>query len=405
MFGTLVFIIGLLVSIAVHEAGHLLVAKRVGAGVSHFSIGFGPTLFSKRWGSTLYVLKAIPFGGFVRIIGMTPSSSIKADTPKISFLENRDAAILANRSELETDFYKLSVSRKTLTMFAGPAANMLLAAALLVVIVSLVGTPAPSTTIGVVSECVSVTACSDAASPSPALLAGLTAGTEIEKVNGVPISNWQDLADSIAASTPGSVIRLTVVDDTQTQRVVAVVVAANPQSATVGFLGISPAVTTTRVSPVVVPRLLVRQSRAVLGALSGFPVRVYSVFSDSLAGRQRTLDDPIGLVGAGRIGADIGSTALPFSHRLGQLLALLAGLNVSLAVFNLIPLLPLDGGHIALAWFEGARSRFARFRRRPIPPAVDMRRLQPLTYAVVLVFVVLSVLLLWADLVNPVTFG
>jgi membrane-associated protease RseP (regulator of RpoE activity) len=140
----------------------------------------------------------------------------------------------------------------------------------------------------------------------------------------------------------------------------------------------------------------------VLGAVLGFPLRVLETFGGTLRGEERDPAGPIGLVGVGRIGADIGDAPAPVSTRLGQLLVLLAGLNVSLGVFNLIPLLPLDGGHIALTWFEAARSRLARLRRRTDPGPVDMRKLMPLTNLVVAFFIVSTLLLVFADLVNPI---
>jgi membrane-associated protease RseP (regulator of RpoE activity) len=144
---------------------------------------------------------------------------------------------------------------------------------------------------------------------------------------------------------------------------------------------------------------------AVTRTLATFPLRVFSAFDDSLSGRERNMEDPVGLVGAGRIGADIGSADVPASYRLGQLLTLIAGLNISLAVFNLIPLLPLDGGHVALAFVDAARNATARLRRRPTPEPFDANRLLPLTRLVVTFLIVSSVILLFVDIANPVGVG
>lgn len=389
MLGVLVFVIGLFVSIAVHEAGHMLVARRSGGRVSEFMVGFGPKVFSFKRGHTRYGLKAIPFGGYVRILGMRPSGQGEP-------LETEEEKAVPGR-----DFYRLSAPRRTATLLAGPFSNLLLAGLLLTFVVSVLGVPAASSRIGVVRECVSSGACTAGALASPALIAGLQPGEEILALDGAPVSSWAEIADGIASRAPGDVLEVTV-GVGGSSRTVSALLAENPTSPGEGLLGISPEIVSERRAPTMVPRLLFEQSRRVLGAVLGFPVRVLETFGDSLRGAERDPAGPVGLVGVGRIGADIGDTPAPMNTRLGQLLVLLAGLNISLGVFNLIPLLPLDGGHIALTWFETLRSRLARMRRRADPGPVDMRRLMPLTNLVVAFFIVSTLLLVFADVVNPI---
>ena len=389
MLGILVFLVGLFVSIAVHEAGHMVAALRSGGRVSEFMVGFGPSIVSFKRGHTRYGLKAIPFGGYVRILGMRPSG------------QGDPAETEEEKAVPGEDFYRLSTPRRTVTLLAGPFANLLLAGVLLTFVVSVLGIPAASSRVGVVRECVSAVACSAEDSASPALLAGLQVGDKIVALDGVSVSSWDAISEGISSRTPGDTLEITIESDGVT-RTVKTLLAANPTAPDAALLGISPWIVSERRAPTMVPGLLIEQSRSVLIAVLGFPVRVLETFGDSLRGEERDPAGPIGLVGVGRIGADIGDAPAPMSTRLGQLLVLLAGLNVSLGVFNLIPLLPLDGGHIALTWFETLRSRLARMRRHADPGPVDMRRLMPLTNIVIAFFIVSTVLLLFADVVNPV---
>jgi membrane-associated protease RseP (regulator of RpoE activity) len=389
MLGILVFLVGLFVSIAVHEAGHMVAARRSGGRVSEFMVGFGPSIVSFKRGHTRYGLKAIPFGGYVRILGMRPSG------------QGDPAETEEEKAVPGEDFYRLSTPRRTVTLLAGPFANLLLAGVLLTFVVSVLGIPAASSRVGVVRECVSAVACSAEDSASPALLAGLQVGDKIVALDGVSVSSWDAISEGISSRTPGDTLEITIESD-GVSRTVKTLLAANPTAPDAALLGISPWIVSERRAPTMVPGLLIEQSRSVLIAVLGFPVRVLETFGDSLRGEERDPAGPIGLVGVGRIGADIGDAPAPMSTRLGQLLVLLAGLNVSLGVFNLIPLLPLDGGHIALTWFETLRSRLARMRRHADPGPVDMRRLMPLTNIVIAFFIVSTVLLLFADVVNPV---
>jgi membrane-associated protease RseP (regulator of RpoE activity) len=389
MLGILVFLVGLFVSIAVHEAGHMVAARRSGGRVSEFMVGFGPSIVSFKRGHTRYGLKAIPFGGYVRILGMRPSG------------QGDPAETEEEKAVPGEDFYRLSTPRRTVTLLAGPFANLLLAGALLTFVVSVLGIPAASSRVGVVRECVSAVACSAEDSASPAQLAGLQVGDKIVALDGVSVSSWDAISEGISSRTPGDTLEITIESD-GVSRTVKTLLAANPTAPDAALLGISPWIVSERRAPTMVPGLLIEQSRSVLIAVLGFPVRVLETFGDSLRGEERDPAGPIGLVGVGRIGADIGDAPAPMSTRLGQLLVLLAGLNVSLGVFNLIPLLPLDGGHIALTWFETLRSRLARMRRHADPGPVDMRRLMPLTNIVIAFFIVSTVLLLFADVVNPI---
>jgi membrane-associated protease RseP (regulator of RpoE activity) len=390
LLGAVVFFVGLMVSIALHEAGHMLVAKRAGARVSAFMVGFGPSLVSFRRGATRYGLKLLPFGGYVRILGMRapdPGASPPAESDEERQVPGRD-------------FYQLSAPRRIATLLAGPLANLLFAAVLLIVVLSVLGIPSTSNRVGEVRAC-SAEKCAPGQAASPAQAAGFLPGDEIVAVDMRAVSTWEEVAAAIAAApiNVGMTVEIRRDGKSLTLRPVAV---ENPTRPGSGYLGLSPAIVLARQSPVRVPELLWMQSTQVAKAVSTFPVRIFQTFDQSMRGESRPVDGPVGIVGVGRIGVDIGSTDVLFAQRLGQLLVLLAGLNVSLAVFNLIPLLPLDGGHVALTLFESTRSRLARLRRRPDPGPVHSRHLALVTQLVIVFFVTSSVLLLFVDLVNPV---
>lgn len=391
VFGSLVVIVGLMLSIAVHELGHLLAAKRAGARVSEFMIGFGPRLGSFTIGPTRYGLKLLPLGGYVRILGM------HAPGKGHDVVETE-----AEQAVPGTNFYELSTTRKTVILLAGVTANLLLAATLLATVLGVLGLPTATNRIDTVSECSSAAVCTEADEPSPAAAVGITSGDRITGVDATPVESWNELVTALTSYKPGDNVTLIVERDGNERRV-DVVLDANPRDPRRAFLGVSPSIVQMRESPRRVPGLVWMQAQQVGGMLTAFPAQVGAAVSASVTGEERNPEGAIGIVGAGRIGAGIGATDQSLAVRLGQLLTLLAGLNVSLAVFNIIPLVPLDGGHVAVAWFEGARRRIARARRRPDPGYADMRRLLPLTYLVVAVFMAASLLLLWADIVNPVT--
>lgn len=389
MLGLVVLFVGVMVSIAVHEFGHLAAAKRSGARVSEFMVGFGPRLLSFKRGDTRYGLKLLPFGGYVRILGMhAPGRGFdRAETDEEQVIPG-------------TDFWRLGTFRRSATLLAGVTANFLLAAVLLLVVLVGLGLPSATSTVSTVSPCVSVAACAPGDDPSPAATAGLSAGDTLLAIDGATAGSWDGLLGLLAAHHPGDRVVLTV-EREGSRRELPVVLAEHPAAPGRAYLGITPSITFAADSASRVGPLLWTQTRLVATTVVGFPARVLSAFSSTLTGTERDPAGAVSLVGAGRLGAEIGGGDAPLRARLGQLLVMLAGLNVSLAVFNLVPLVPLDGGHVAVVWFEGLRARFARLRRRPDPGPIDYRRLMPLTQLVVVFFITASLLLVFADIANP----
>jgi len=403
--GVVLFALIIFVSVCLHEAGHMLTAKAFGMKVTRYFAGFGPTLFSFKRGETEYGLKGIPLGGFVKIVGMTPQDD---DVPA---------------GEEHRAMWRYPVWKRTVVMSAGSATHFILGFVLLWITLSFVGVPNPAAdpatlpaTIGV-QQCVVTTetqaGCTAADQPSPARAAGLRDGDTITSFNGAPVANYQDLVGLIRGAVPGGTAIIGYQRDGQPGTATVVLGSAlrTPLSGsgpaiTVAALGVGfqlPASVPTTVTygPVRGTGKAVQftgQTFVGVGqALKKFPEKVPNLWH-ALTGAPRDPNGPISVVGASRLGGE--------SVQYGQwafFLLIASSLNFFVGIFNLLPLLPLDGGHIAIAWFERARSwLYARLRRRD-PGRVNYLKLMPVTYAVILIFGTLSLLTIAADIVNPVT--
>jgi membrane-associated protease RseP (regulator of RpoE activity) len=406
LVGVVLFALGIFISVCLHEAGHMLTAKAFGMKVSRYFAGFGPTLWSFRRGETEYGLKAIPLGGFVKIVGMTPQDDDVApeDEPRV--------------------MWKYPVWKRTIVMSAGSITHFILGFVVLWILLFAVGVPNPAladdTKIPAyikVQQCVPLTPdrvdCQASDPASPAKAAGLRDGDKILAINSTAIANYADLVKAIRAVPSGPTTVSYERDGQQATVTVSLVQAQRhplegdqTKTVTVPALGVSGSL------PPGVP-LNVRygpidslgqaghftaQTFGQMGtALKNLPAKIPSVWA-SLSGKPRDPNGPISVVGASRLGGEsvqIGSWAL--------FLSILISLNFFIGVFNLLPLLPLDGGHIAIAWFEKFRSwLYARMGRRD-PGRVNYLRLMPVTYVVILIFGAFSLLTIAADIINPVT--
>lgn len=439
LVGVIVVVIGLAVSIALHEIGHLLPAKKFGVRVTQYMIGFGPTLFSRKPGNgeTEYGIKAIPLGGYIRMIGMFPpekSTEKRRRRPRTTSLwsslaDDARAAAAAEvvPGEEHRAFYRLSVPKKLAVMFGGPLMNLIFAIVLLAVVLSGIGLPGASTTVAAVSECVisDETAreeCQAGDPAAPALAAGVKPGDELVSLAGVELSSWEEFSSAVrdlpAAPTElvvkrnGESMTLSMtpmvvprpVTDSAGQLVLDA--AGEPVLEEAGFAGITAATELQRQSLVEVPPLigdaLVRTGQVILT----LPQRMVDISQAAFGSGERDPNGPVGVVGVGRFAGEIAAVDIEgydVVQRAADLLGILASLNLALFVFNMIPLLPLDGGHIVGALWEGARRQLARLRRRPDPGPVDIAKAMPLAYAVFAVVAVMSILLIYADIVKPIT--
>lgn len=422
--GIVFFVIGILVSIAIHELGHLLPAKKYGVKVYQYMIGFGPTLWSRVKNETEYGLKAIPLGGYVRLMGMVPPPPPNARPVRGPFasvvLQAREQTVEEIKDGEESEaFFRLPPGKKIVVMAGGPVANIVFAAFLLLFVFVGVGIPRPTASVEAVVACVpspgvattsqGELACGPTDDLTPAALIGLQAGDEVVSLGGKATPDWVALSEAISTNAGRSVDLVYIRGDDQFSTFVRLAAVERNDPVTggpimSGFLGVSPRVELQRQNPLEVPRIMGAMTSAMFGAVVTLPERVADV-ARAAAGEERDPEGLVGIIGASRVGGEIAAAPVPVLWRLIDLLVLLAGLNVALAIFNLIPLPPLDGGHIAGAIFESIRRWWAKLRGLPTPGPADVARMLPFAYGVVAVLIGLSLVVAYADIVNPIRLG
>ncbi|MGJ9374056.1 M50 family metallopeptidase [Nesterenkonia sp. CF4.4] len=509
--GVAIVALGIALSIALHEVGHLLPAKLFKVRVTQYMVGFGPTLWSRRRGETEYGVKAIPLGGYVAMIGMYPppdetgtlnhpseedhaagehhaageagpaEDAVRADVSRqdpylrevgaqygaptassdgssttaagtgaavnggagtatktvrsqstgifqqLSTEAREVAAEDLRPGDEERMFYRLATWKRIIIMLGGPAMNGLIALALTAGIISFHGTAQPNTTVAEVFECVvspdaadaGQSECTDADPAGPAYEAGLRPGDQILAFNGESVDTWDELTALIRESADESseVTYLRAGDETTTT--LTPILTERPISdglgraqrdddgalitEPVGFIGMGADQEMVQEPFWEAGPMVWEQSKAVGAVVANLPVRLYDVAVSTFTSAERDPDGPLSVVGVGRIAGELSAQEqIPLESRFASLISLVAGVNVALMVFNLIPLLPLDGGHVAGALYESLRRRLAKLMGRPDPGPFDISKLLPLTYVVAGMLLVMGVLLIYADIVNPI---
>ncbi|KRE26379.1 hypothetical protein ASG80_05055 [Agromyces sp. Soil535] len=432
VIGVVIIVLGLALSIGLHEIGHLVPAKLFGVKVTQYMIGFGPTIWSKRKGETEYGVKAIPLGGYISMIGMFPPAKgeqAKADSTGFFRGLVQDARASSTESITHGDedraFYRLPVWKRIVVMFGGPFMNLVLAVVLFGVLLMGFGVAQPSTTVGSVSACALPATserqtCEPGDPAAPGAAAGIEPGDRIVSVAGRPIDTWNE-STAIIRDHPDDEIELVVIRDgeevtlvvtpmlseryaTDENGQVVTDAAGEPATVQAGFVGISPASETVQQPVTAVLPAVGENIAGVAGIIVNLPHRIVDVANAAFGPEERDPNGPISVVGVGRVAGEIASLdEIPLASKAAGLIGILASLNIALFVFNLIPLLPLDGGHIAGALWEAIRRGFAKLFRRPDPGPVDLAKLMPLTLGVVVVLGAMSALLIYADIVKPVT--
>lgn len=438
VIGVVLLVVGLAVSIALHELGHLWPAKKFGVRVGQYMIGFGPTLWSRRIGETEYGVKAIPLGGYISMAGMYPPSPKELAAAASGQRSGRAGggffatmvqdARAANDETLAVDddrvFYKLPVWKRVVIMLGGPTMNLLFAVVLFAVLISGIGVQTATTTVSSVSECIipsdaDRTECAASDPAAPAAAAGIRPGDVIIAVDGQQVSTFADAA-AIIQSAPGRTIDITVQRDGAEQTLSLTPVAVeqaviddrgnavlddngDPQTEEVGIAGIRQEVEYLRQPIWVGPQTAIANVGAVAGIIWQMPVKVWEAGSTLITGEDRDPNGPLSIVGAGVLAGEVAAAEAPVLNRVAGFLSLLASLNIALFVFNLIPLLPLDGGHIAVALWDGIKRAWAKLTHRPPPKPVDATKLVPVTFIVVIALIAMGAVLILTDIVNPVS--
>ncbi|MEU5182965.1 site-2 protease family protein [Streptomyces longwoodensis] len=425
ILGIVVFAFGLLVSIAWHELGHLSTAKLFGIRVPQYMVGFGPTIWSRRKGDTEYGIKAIPLGGYIRMIGMFPPGDdgrivARSTSPWRGMIEDaRSAAFEELRPGDETRlFYTRKPWKRVIVMFAGPFMNLILAVGLFLTVLMGFGIQQQTTTVSSISPCVIAQsenrdACKASDPASPAAAAGMKAGDRIVSFDGRGTNDWNTLSDLIRDSA-GRTVPLVVERDGK-QLTLHATIATNlvakkdaagtyvqGQYVKAGFLGFSAATGVVKQDFGESVSWMTDRVGDAVDSLVALPAKIPALWDAAFGDGPREQDSPMGIVGAARVTGEIATLDIPASQQLAMFVFVLAGFNLSLFLFNMLPLLPLDGGHIAGALWESLRRNLARVLRRPDPGPFDVAKLMPVAYVVAGIFVCFTVLVLIADVVNPV---
>jgi membrane-associated protease RseP (regulator of RpoE activity) len=431
--GVVLFVVGLGISIGLHEAGHMVAGKAFGVKVTQYFVGFGRTVWSRQRGETEYGLKAFPLGGYVKMIGMLPPGR-DADPSKLRnsntgmFAQLVSDARAAEYEHIEPGdedrlFYRRPWWKKVIVMGSGATVNLVLAFLLFGAVFMLHGAQETTTTVHKVSDCVIAAtaknvdvptrACTPADPVAPARAAGLKAGDRIVAFNGTKIDSWDQLSNAIRANRDGAA---TIVVQRHGDRVTLhtnTTVSARPESldhpttiVKVGFLGVTPDVVLRKQGPGYVVTTMADYTWKTVQALGTLPAKLVDVSKAALGLEPRSADSPMSVVGASRVAGEVASDhQIPVGDRFFGLLALLGGINLFVGMFNFVPLLPLDGGHIAGALYEAVRRGTARLLHRPDPGYFDVAKLLPVAYVMAGLILVMSVVLIYADIVAPVQLG
>lgn len=436
IIGIILFALIIGLSISLHEFGHLIPAKAFGVKVTEYMIGFGPRVWSTVRGETRYGLKLIPLGGYIRMIGMLPPAKDDPEGTARAGTTGRFATMIANARQASLEeieegdedrvFYRLPVRKRIVIMLGGPSMNLIFAFILFAIMLVGIGLPTATLTVSHTVACTptaqgSVTPlpsgnCPTGSLPGPAAAAGIVAGDRIVAIDGVPMSDWNAATDWIRAhggqaavvtiERGGSTIDRTVDVATVERASFDANGTATGDTFTAGFIGISPQVEYVSAGWSAVPQYMWDITKASVMGLITLPIRLVELVKDTLiGGQERAIDGPVSVVGVSRIGGEIAAMDEPMQAKAATFLGLAASLNLFLFLFNLLPVLPLDGGHVAGAIAESIRRGFARLRGKPDPGPVDMARLMPVAYVVAGLLLAMGAIVIWADLVRPISLG
>ena len=404
--GILLAIVALMISVALHELGHMIPAKKFGVYVPQYMVGFGPTLYSKQVGDTEYGVKAILLGGYVRLAGMyAPAREGVKLTNRKGQMTLAQEARLSSAEELPEGresqaFYNLPVPKKLIVMLGGPVTNLLLAVVLFAVIVLGFGFNVATTTLDQVPQCIGTASqtCTEENPKSPAYEAGLRAGDKIVSWGSVQASSWADVVSAIEHQDGAA--KVVVERDGALQEFDVTPVQVGERK----VAGIISKVERERGTARDVGDITWQTFKGTASIVAVLPRAVWDVGVQLFTDAPRDPNSVLSVVGVGRIAGEVSAEqGVGIADRAMLLLSLWASLNMALFVFNLIPLPPLDGGHVAGALWEGLRRTFNRVMGRPDPGPADTARMVPVSYVIFVLLMAMTVLLVVADIIKPIS--
>jgi membrane-associated protease RseP (regulator of RpoE activity) len=391
VLGWAIFLFALLFSVMLHETGHFVMAKKFGMKATRYFVGFGPTIWSTRRGETEYGIKAIPLGGFVKIVGMHSLDDVPPEDEARSFR-------------------RAPGWQRIIVLSAGSFMHFVLAFVLIGGLALGIGIENENTNqLGTITPCVAsnVTAldndtCTKGNAKSPAELAGLRVGDTITSFDGKPMSTWTQLGNAIRQAPVGSVATITVLRAGKTVTLHAKLAHIKGRSG--AYLGVAPTVVFQTASPIGAVTYAGSAFWQVLdgsaNAVAALPGALPKLFNKKeradTAGGQVT-----SVYGAAEATGQAVAANVGWQYKVSFVLLLIASLNIFVGVFNMFPLLPLDGGHIAIVIWERIRARLARLRGRPDPGLVDISKVLPVCFSIFMLVMIFGVLLIVADIVNP----
>jgi membrane-associated protease RseP (regulator of RpoE activity) len=421
--GAIVFFVLVMASIGLHEIGHLVPGKLFGVKTTQYFVGFGKTLWSRRRGETEYGLKAVPLGGYVRFVGMFPPSKNRPGQVRAGrtglFQSMADNARAAEWYDIRPEddgrlFYQKKSWQKLIIMAGGPLMNLALAFLILLGVTATYGVNRSQLTIAGVPECIVAADATDRSCEgkpaSPAAQSGIRAGDTVVAFNGRAVSSWDDVSTLIRGNLDG-VAAITVLRDGQRVDLTPVrtVITGVPdrydpaKRVAAGFFGVQPMIERERGGPLVVLQDMWGMTKQTAVALVAFPAKVYYTAYNLVTGKPRDVFGPMSILGASRAAGEIAATdQINAPAKIASLFTVLGSVNLFVALFNFVPLLPLDGGHIAGAIYEALKRGLARLLRRPDPGHVDTAKMLPVAYLVGAVIAVSGVVLILADVIDPI---
>ena len=390
IIGILAFAVALLVSVMIHEAGHYLTAKKFGMKVTEFFVGFGKKIWSVTKGETEFGLKAIPAGGYCKIVGMTPREELSP-------------------ADADRAFIKASVPQRLIVLGAGSFLHFVIGFVLLIVLFASVGITSLTNQVERVSECIPQTAnevCSAKSVPSPAKNAGIVAGDKIVKVNGLSYQEWSEVVEVIRSSA-GKQLDITIDRNGSLINILVTPASRELDGKEIGVLGVVNQVGTITYGPLTAiakgGSFTIDILQNSVTALISLPSKIPDLVNQTFGNQERDPEGLVGVVGVARVSGETAETkALTTREKIATFILIIASLNIFVGMFNLLPLLPLDGGHMAVAIADGVRNTRAKAKGLAKPAPFDVERLTPITMVVFVVMASLSLLLLTADILNPI---